>query len=92
MNSVQQGATYAFSFTVDGDPTLDCNIAVMQYPGDTPAVSRAIALTNSAFAGALTSAETASLGVGQWFIHVRLTDTDEDVRAPEKLYVTKGWV
>ena len=94
MNSVQQGGTFSFNAGFSGDDVsgLTVNIAVKQYPGDTAAIERAIAYSNGSFPGTLTSVETAALAVGQWFIHIQATDSDEDIRAPIKLYVSKGWV
>lgn len=92
MDKVQQGETYHFTFEISGDDTLSCSISVLQYPGDTAAITRTITSVDGEFEGVLTSAETAALDVGQWFIHARLTDSDEDIRKPIKIYVTKGWV
>ena len=92
MEKVEQGGTYTFSFDVSGDETLSGTFSVLQYPDDTASISRALTFVDGVFKGVLTSAETAALAVGQWFIHLKLTDSDEDIREPIKLYVTKGWI
>ncbi len=94
MNIVRQGATYSRDIDISGDSEsgFTVNIAVMKYPGDTPAISRALTYTNGTFPLTITSAETAALSVGQWFIHVRSSDTDEDLREPIKMYIVKGWI
>lgn len=91
---VQQGATYDFCFDISGDDEsgFTATFNVMQYPGDTPAISRALTYSDNSFIGSLTSAETASLAVGQWFIHISADDSDEAIREPIKIYIDKGWV
>ncbi len=90
INRIEQGATFGFETGLTGDDTdAFTNVMnVMQYPGDTPAITRTITDETET----LTSAETAALAVGQWFIHIKSTDTDEDVRTPVKLYIAKGWL
>ena len=93
MNIVEQGET--FDFTLDAgtdDEALTCEINVLQYPQDTPTITRTISIVDGEWPVTLTSAETASLSVGQWFIHSTLSDASEDIREPIKLYVTQGWV
>ena len=94
MNVIQQGETFTFDFQISGDDLdgLSANMTVMQYPGDTPAITKALTLNDGKFTGTLTSAETAALDVGQWFIHNQTTDADEDVREMIKLYIAKAWV
>ena len=94
INSIRQGESYDFDFEISGDDVagFSATMKVMQYPGDTPAIDRALTYSGGKFIGTLTSAETAALPVGQWFIHVRADDTDEDLRSPLKLYIAKGWV
>jgi len=93
MNQVEQGATFSFEFSLSGDPAgLTTTMNVMQYPGDTPAITRALTLTDGKFKGTLTSAETDALAIGQWFIHTSAVDSDEDIREPIKLYISKGWI
>ncbi len=89
MDRVEQGETYGFTTSLSGEDTdaFTVEMYVLQYPGDTPAISRT--LTDGE--GTLTSAETAALAVGQWFIHLKASDTDEDARDPIKIYITKGW-
>ena len=93
-NRIRQGATFDFDFDISGasESGFTTTMSVMQYPGDTPAISRALTYTDGSFKGTLTSAETAALAVGQWFIHVQAADSDEDLREPIKLYISKGWV
>ncbi len=90
MNQIEQGETFTFDTGLSGESTsaFTVTMSVLQYPGDTPAISRTI----TDFEGVLTSAETAALDVGQWFIHLKAADSDEDIREPIKLYVSKGWV
>lgn len=94
MNVIQQGETFTFDFQVSGDDLdgLTATMDVLQYPGGTPAITRALTLSDGKFTGTLTSAETAALSVGQWFIHSQTTDADEDVRESIKLYISKAWV
>ena len=93
-NSIRQGATFDFDTDITGESEsgFTVNIAVMQFPGDTPSIARAISYTDGSFKGTLTSAETAALSIGQWFIHIRANDTDEDLREPIKVYIAKGWI
>ncbi len=90
MDIVEQGETYGFTTGLSGDDTdaFTTVINVLQYPGDTPSITRTV--TNNV--DTLTSAETAALAVGQWIIHFKSTDSDEDVREPIKIYIAKGWV
>jgi len=94
MKIVRQGETYTFDFTLSGDDVaaFTYTMSVLQYPGDTPAISRELTVTDGAAQAALTSAETAALAVGQWVIHVQSADSDEDVRTPERIQIAKGWV
>jgi len=91
---IRQGETYDFSFDVSGDDEsgFAATMSVMKFPGDTPAITRALPYTDGSFLGTLTSAETAALAVGQWFIHIQTADSDEDLRKPIKLYISKGWL
>ena len=91
-NNIEQGETYAFSFDVSGDSGLTGVFNVLQYPGATPAITRDLTIVGDEFTGELTSAETSALAIGQWFIHANISDTDEDIRDPVKLYVGKGWL
>ena len=86
---IRQGETFDFTFDVSGDGALSETFDVLQYPGDTPAITRAL---NTDGTGTLTSAETAALGVGQWFVHYTGSDSDEEINEPVKLYIAKGWV
>lgn len=96
MNIVQQGATFTFETGLSGSDKQDFTVTmdVLQYPGNTPAISRVLILDSDSdgFLGVLTAAETAALAVGQWFIHLTADDPDEEVRKPIKLYVSKSWV
>lgn len=92
-NYIEQGETYDFEFEISGDASgFTSTMNVMQYPGDTPAITRALTQDGDKFKGTLTSAETLALAVGQWFIHATTADSDEDLREPIKLYISKGWV
>lgn len=94
MNVVEQGETFTFDFSLSGNAVEDmsANMSVLQYPGDTPTISRSLTYDDGKFVGTLTSAETATLDIGQWFIHLRATDSDENIREIIKIYITKGWV
>jgi hypothetical protein len=91
---VRQGETYASELALSGDDPdgFTYTMSVLQYPDDTPAISRALTLDDNKAQIALTSAETAALAVGQWFIHVQASDADEDVRAQERIHIAKGFV
>lgn len=90
MNSIQQGETFTFDPSISGTnaSAFTYTMDVLKYPGDTPTITRVITGDTET----LTSAETTALGVGQWWIHIKATDSDEDVREPIKLYISKGWV
>lgn len=94
MNIVKQGETYASELELSGDDVsaFTYTMSVLQYPDDTPAISRAITLEDCKAQIALTSAETDALAVGQWAIHVQSADSDEDIRAVEYIHIAKGWV
>lgn len=89
MNSVRQGETFTFTTGLtDVEASKLTNVFnVMQYPGDTPAITGTITSNKRI----LTSAETAALAIGQWFIYRRSSDTEDDTREPVKLYISKGW-
>ena len=95
---VYQGSTFTYEFTLDGvgANAFTATMSVMQYPGDTPIISREVSYScidgDCGYIGTLTSAETASLSVGQWFIHVDAADSDENINESIKIYVRKGWV
>lgn len=94
-NYVEQGRTFAFGFEIPGTggESFTTTYAVMQYPGDTPALSGSMSYssTDGEYIAALTGTNTASLSVGQWFIHAKGVDADEDLAKPIKIYVRKGW-
>jgi len=92
METIRQGETFSFDLEVSGDESLSCTMSVLQYPGDTAAITKIITPVAGVYSGLITSAESALLDVGQWMIVNRFTDSDEDVREPIKLYVSKGWV
>ena len=92
MNNIRQGETFDFTFTISGETSLTGTFDVMQYPGDTPAISRALTKSGTQFSGTLTAAETAALAIGQWFVHATGADADEEINDPIKLYISKGWV
>lgn len=93
-NTIRQGETFAYEHELSGDDAdgFTYNMTVLQYPGDTPAIDRALTVISGVVDATLTSAETAGLNIGQWFIHIRANDSDEDVRTPKKLYISKGWL
>lgn len=90
MSAIEQGESFDFKVAA-GDATA-ASFEVKQYPGDTAAITRAMTLAGTDFIDTLTSAETAALAIGQWFIHIQLTNTTDDIREPVKLYVSKGWL
>lgn len=94
MNNIEQGETFTFTTGLSGSDSdaFSTTMNVLQYPGKTPSITRALTISDGEYKGALTSAETASLSVGQWFIHITSSDSDEDLREPIKLYISKGWV
>ena len=96
MESVRQGATYSFLAGISGDneSSFGVDMAVMKYPDDTPSISRSLTYSSSDsdFKGVLTSSETAALSVGRWWIHIKATDSTEDIREPIALDVVKGWI
>jgi len=94
MNNIRQGETFDFDTDISGDDEsgFGVNMDVLQFPGDTPAISRAVPYTSNSFKGTITSTESLALAVGQWFIHITAADSDEDLREPIKLYISKGWV
>lgn len=94
MNIVRQGGTFDFDFELSGDDVSGFTVTmnVLQYPGNSPAITRALTYSDGKFIGTLTSAETAALDVGQWFVHITAEDSDENLRDPIKLYIAKGWV
>jgi hypothetical protein len=89
INRIRQSETFGFEIALTGDDTaaFTNTLNVMQYPGDTPAITRTI----TAETDTLTSAETAALAVGQWWIYITSSDTDENIQDPIKLYISKGW-
>jgi len=91
-NNIRQGETFDFEFEISGDATgFSGTMDVMQYPLDTPAITRALTKDGNKFKGTLTSVETLALAVGEWFIYGTTNDADEDLRDPTKLYISKGW-
>lgn len=91
---VRQGATYYSDHALSGEDVdaFTYTMSVLQYPDDTPAISRAITVEDNKAQIALTSAETAALAVGAWAIHVQADDADEDIRSVERIHIAKGWV
>lgn len=93
MNRVQQGASFEFEKTFSSDDAENFTVVfdVLQYAGDTPAIA-ARAMThegNGKFSGVLLTADTDALAVGQWLINIRGSDSDENVKDPIKLYISK---
>lgn len=91
IETIEQGGTLAFTFSVSGDAGLSCQIMVKQNPTDTTKVDRAITAVGNDYPGVLTNAETSTLGVGYWYIHARLTDADEDLPQIKPFYVRPKW-
>lgn len=94
MNIIRQGGTFDFDFDLSGSDVsgFTVTINVLQYPGDSPTITRVLTYSDDKFIGTLTSAETSALAVGQWFVHFTAEDSDENLREPIKLYIAKGWV
>ena len=96
MNTVEQGRTFSFEYALSGANTDGFTVQydVLQYPGTAPAITGVMTFDDNTltFTATLTPAETAGLAVGQWFIHIKSTDTDEDIAELIKLYVKKQWV
>lgn len=94
MNRIEAGETFDFEFPVPGLQDEFTGIMnVVKYPGDTPAITRALTFVDGGFKGSLTSTETkTTLGYGQWFIRATITDSDKNLREPIKLYISEGWV
>ena len=90
---IEQGETYAFSFDISGDDitAFTGTWKLLQYPGDTPAVTGSLTYDDGQFKGVLSSATTQGLDVGDWFIYASLTDSDEDIRDPLKVSVGIAW-
>lgn len=90
--TIEQGETYDLSADYTGDDVSGLSVAfkVLQYPGDTPDITGTMSYTNGEFKGVLTSAQTTSL-FGEYRIHITSTDSDEDIRDPIKLYISKTW-
>ena len=102
-NTVKQGGTFDFSFDLTGlqNTAFTVTMSVLQYPGDTPAISRTLTYGTGydedgneieGYLGTLTAAETAALAIGKWYIHVEAVDSDEELPELIPLYVEKGWV
>lgn len=92
---IRQGETHTFEFELSGNEVdgFTSTMDVLQYPDDTPTITRALTLDGNKFKGTITSNETLTLlGVGQWFTHATTSDSDEDIREPIKFYIAKGWV
>ena len=95
INSIKAGETFSFTTGLSGTDTAAFTtvLSVMQYPDQTPAITRTI--TNST--ETLTSAETLNLFEQAspkslaWTLYIQSSDSDEDVREPVKLYISKGW-
>ena len=64
---IEQGETYAFAFDISGDDisAFSGTWKLLQYPGDTPAVSGVLTLDDNQFKGVLSSGTTAALDVGE---------------------------
>lgn len=99
LNLVEQKRTFDFSFELSGpDPVGFATVFnVLQFPGDTPAITRAMVIDGTRYIGSITSVEMALLTIsgptsGQWWIHINAVDSDEDIADPIKLYVSRKWV
>lgn len=103
MNEVEQGRTFEFTWNISGpgNSAFTTTMNVLQYPGDTPAISRTIDYAcpetrtgdsvSCGYIGTLTAAETNGLDVGEWWIHMTAVDSDENLAEPIKLYVKRKW-
>ena len=92
IETIEQGGTLAFTFSVTGDPGLSCEITVMQSPGDTPSITKTVAAVGNDYPSVLSSTDTAGLTVGYWYVHAQFTDSDEDLRKVKSFYVKPKWV
>lgn len=90
-NSIRQGESFGFTVTVSGDETLTGTYEVKQYPGDTATLTGSLTQDGAEYTGTLSSTDTASLDIGQWFIFSEFIDSDENISNPNKLYISKGW-
>ena len=86
IRDVRKGGSLPFSFD-RGDESISgwvCTIKVLQFKGDTPAISRVITPTDDAWSGFLTSSETDALTNSTkstlWWLVAILTNatTDEE--------------
>ena len=78
---IAQGESLEFSFDLDGDDVTGwvCTINVLQFVGDTPAISRVVDATGDEWVGYLTATETAALSpTGQWRLIANLTNSTTD--------------
>lgn len=93
---IRQGGSLPFVFDRDGE-SIDgwtCTINLMQFPGDTPTVSRVIAASGDTWPGFLTEAETTGLAIGHWRL-VGVLDkasTDEKEKPIIRFHVAKKWL
>ncbi len=81
---VRQGGSLPFSFD-RGELSISgwvCTIKVLQFKGDSPAISRVITPTNNVWSGFLTSTETEALvnstKSSLWWLVAILTDSSTD--------------
>lgn len=82
--AVRKGESLDFSFD-RGDESIEdfvCTLNVLQYPGDTPAISRVITPVNNIWSGIITSTETdgltSDITTNQWWAVGVLTKAADD--------------
>jgi len=98
VNTIGQGRTFSYLFELTGQDAEQFSVImnVLQYPGDSPSVQRTVDYSCQdgvcGYIGTLSAVDTSLLEVGEWWIHLTATDSDEVISEPIKLYVTKGWV
>lgn len=93
MNLVTIGKSFDFDAELEGEGVSGFTVpySVLQYPGQSPALNGTMTYSNGKFIGTLTAAQTATLTIGQWFIYIEPSDSDEDLDQSIKIYVTKAW-
>ena len=96
-NRVEQGSTFDFDLVVSGEDIEGFApvFSLMQYPGDTPAISaRAMTQDNAIggrWLGSLNTTDTASLAIGRWWIHITAADSDESLRKRIPVDIQESW-
>ena len=93
---VRQGTVYHFAFNLTGTgaSSFTPTCSVLQYPGDTPALTPTLTYSDSRWRGSLTAANTTTLGntnIGQWIIYAEVSDGDEELHAELPIHIAKGY-